>query len=148
MPASRSTRMDPTEILLKGLGVTLAAASLAFATQQLFGAAHEPRISGIEHLSIYAKPTTHIDRMARQEPASGVDYTPVGSTHAKSREVLLDAYELIEASGDAALVRLPEGRILRVLPGSRIAALGKVLSIRQSAGKWQIVTAGGVIRQN
>lgn len=133
------------DFMLHGAGVALAVCSVVFAMHQL-SKSTEPQITGLEHLAIYAKPANRVVPSVQRERS--IDYTPVGSTHAPASSALLGAYEIIEASGDSALVRLPEGRIQRVAPGGRIAGLGAVSAIRRSAQKWLVITQAGVIRQN
>jgi hypothetical protein len=145
MRSNRYERLISSDFMLRGAGVALAAGSLAFAAQQL-SRPTQPQIAGLEHLAIYARPASRVAQPLRRERA--IDYTPIGSTHSHVSGALLGAYEIVEASGDSALVRLPEGRIQRVAPGSRIAGLGSVTGIRRSAQGWIVITQSGVIRQN
>lgn len=140
----RLSLLQSSDIVLYGVGVALAAGSLAFAARELSQSQNQPEIAGLEHFAIYAKPTNRAPQPRRQE--NGIDYMPVGATHRHAESAMLDTYEILEASRDTALVRLPEGRIQRVSTGSRIAGLGLVTSIRQSAQKWLVVTQAGVIR--
>lgn len=139
----RHGRSISSDFILHGAGVALAAGSIAFAAQQL-SQSTQPQIAGLEHLAIYARPASRIAQPARRE--RGIDYTPVGATHSHASSALLSAYEIVEASNDAALVRLPEGRVQRVAPGSRIAGLGSVTGIRRLGQRWVVITQLGAIR--
>lgn len=145
MRSNQHRRSVGSDFILHGVGVALAAGSLAFAAQQL-SQSTQPQIAGLEHLAIYAKPASRVAQPVRRERA--IDYTPVGTTGNHAASALLRAYEIVEASGDAALVRLPEGRIQRVAPGSRIVGLGSVTGIRRSPQGWVVITQAGAIRQN
>jgi hypothetical protein len=142
----RNDRLLSSEALLRGVGVALAAGSLAFATREVSRSSTEPDIAGLEHLAIYAKPTSRAPQPRRQDRE--IDYMPVGVTHSRAASAMLGAYEVVEASSDAALVRLPEGRVQRVTPGAHIAGLGVVTAIRQSAQKWIVVTQAGIIHDH
>jgi hypothetical protein len=144
----RFMKMDSSDFILRGAGAALAAASLAFAYQELSALNEAPRIAGIEHLAIYARPSSRVAQIEKRDERPGIDYTPVGATRRRAPGAVLGAYEIIEASPEAALIRLPEGRILRVAPGDRIAGLGDVLSIRQTSEKWIVNTQSGAIRQD
>jgi hypothetical protein len=71
---------------------------------------------------------------------------PVGSIKKSAASAVLTGYELLEASPEWALLRLPEGRITRVSRGGRIGGLGGVLSIEKRGDNWALVTEKGVIR--
>lgn len=140
--------VDLSEFALRGAGVGLAAASLVFAIHEASTVVDAPHIAGMEHLAIYARPTTRNAASAVREEKPGIDYTPVGSTRMRAAAGVLVDYEIVEASAGEALIRLPEGRVQRVTPGSRIAGLGRVLSIRQASRNWVVVTEAGALRQN
>lgn len=142
MAAPQLPRVDFAELGLKITGVALAAGSIAFAAHMMSDPGHAPRITGVEHLAIYAQPA----RRSGQQPIHpGVDYTPVGSIGKRTNGASLAGYEIIDAAADWALLRLPEGRILRVWRGGRVSGLGGVLRIDRRGGKWLVVTERGVI---
>ncbi|QGM97995.1 hypothetical protein [Methylocystis parvus] len=142
-------KLDFSEVVLRGAGALLAAASSVFAFRELSDSNQSPRIAGMEHLAIYAKPATRASAPPRREDGPGIDYAPVGSTRKRtSSRATLETYEIVDASPESAVIRLPEGRIIRIAPGSRIAGLGEVLSIRQDSRKWTVVTQSGAISEN
>lgn len=139
-------QLDLSEAGLKLTGVALAGGSLAFAAHMMSDPGREPRINGIEHLAIFSKPANHAISRMREQPARGIDDTPVGSVPKKRSSTMLTGYEIIDAAPDWALLRLPEGRIARVVRGARVAGLGGVVAIERRGGKWTLLTEGGVIR--
>jgi hypothetical protein len=147
MRIPRFVKLELSEIILRGVGVALAAASFAFAFREASAPKDAPQIAGIEHLAIYAKLALRGSRAAIRAEKPGIDYTPIGAIPRGARGAMLGAYEIVDASAESALIRLPEGRVLRVAPGDRIAGLGEVRSIRLSAQKWIVQTEGGAIRQ-
>ncbi len=146
MRAPQLPTIDLAEIGLKFTGVALAGGSVAFAAHMMSDPSHPPRITGVEHLAIYAKPSKHAAQSADRPPGPGIDYTPVGSIAKNSNPSILAGYEILDASSDWALVRRPEGRIVRVLLGGRMGGVGRLLAIEQRGGKWALVTERGVIR--
>lgn len=144
MRAPQLPHFDVAELGLKFTGVALAGGSIAFAAQMMSAPNDQPRITGVEHLAIYAKPTRHIAQKA-DPPRFGIDAMPVGSIKRSAPSAVLAGYELLEASPDWALLRLPEGRITRVSRGGRIGGLGGVVSIEKRGESWALVTEKGVI---
>jgi hypothetical protein len=146
MPAPQLPRIDLAEVALKLTGVSLAVASIAFASHMLSDPGHAPRIVGVEHLAIYARPARHnAPQIAAAAPPTGIDYTPVGGIRKMAPGALLAGYEILDAGADWALLRLPEGRIMRAPRGARIVGLGRVLDIERRGGKWAVVTERGLI---
>jgi hypothetical protein len=145
MRAPQPPRIDLADAGLKFTGVALATGSIAFATHMLSDPGHPPRITGVEHLAIYARPARHGPQQSGPPSAPNVDYTPVGSIRKKPAGALLAGYEILDATSEWALVRLPEGRILRVWRGGRIGGLGGVLDIQKISGRWALVTERGTI---
>lgn len=131
---------------LKLTGLVLAGGSMIFAAVMLSHDKDEPRITGVEHLAIYSKPATHLTARQREKPKVLIDDMPVGSIGKKRASAALTGYEILEASRGWALLRLPQGRIMRVSPGARIAGLGGVIAIERQGKEWSLVTEGGVIR--
>jgi hypothetical protein len=138
-------QIDLTEVGLKFTGVALAGGSMAFAAHMMSDPDHQPRITGVEHLAIFAKPAKHIAQQPAP-PNPGVDFTPVGSISKSVTNTVLADYEILEASSNWALLRLPEGRIASVPRGGRIGGLGRVLSIEKRGDKWALMTEKGIIR--
>jgi hypothetical protein len=145
MRAPQLPQIDLAEVGLKLTGVALAGGSLAFAAHMMSDPNDQPRITGVEHFAIYAKPARHVAQQL-PPPRLGVDTMPVGSIKKSATSAVLTGYELLEASPEWALLRLPEGRITRVSRGGRIGGLGGVLSIEKRGENWALVTEKGVIR--
>jgi hypothetical protein len=143
MRAPQLPKIDPWETGLRLTGLALATSSIGFAAHMMSDDKAEPRINGIEHLAIYARPATHV--ASRQRATPGVDYMPVGSTAKSDPRRAPTNYEILEASRDWALVRLPQGRIMRVTPGGGVPGLGGVIAIERRGDKWALVTEAGVI---
>lgn len=146
MPLRWKTRFEIADAGVKATGVMLAGGSLAFATQMIIAPDHEPKIAGIEHLAIYARPLTRAAVRDARPPDPAIDYTPIGATPRKRDDAVLSGYQLLDASPGIAVIRLPEGRIMRVSPGSRLARLGRVTSIDHGGGAWRVVTESGVLQ--
>jgi hypothetical protein len=139
--------VDRTDAALKFFGVALAGGSLVFASTMMSVPQREPKINGIEHFAIYAKPASHATVHEPLRRQANIDYTPVGSTRKALPPSVMAGYEILEVSHGTALIRLPEGRIMRVAPGERIAGLGGVTSIQQRQGKWIVATPSGAIKE-
>ena len=137
--------LDRTEAAFGLIGLSLATGSIIFAVGMVTAPDREPEIVGIEHLAIYAKPS-RASQPRPGEPAAGVDYTPIGSTR-RYAERILPGYEVLDAKPDGATIRSPEGRVIRVTPGARLAGVGGVASIHLRDGKWVIITQAGLIRE-
>jgi hypothetical protein len=135
---------EPLDAGLRLVGVSLAGGSLAFAFHMTTAPDRAPEIAGIEHLAIYARPASST-ALQKGRAVRDVDFTPIGSTRSAHPERILPGYEILEADGQSATIRLPEGRVTRVTSGSRLAGLGAVSSIKQRGGKWAIVTQAGLI---
>lgn len=146
MPAHWLPQFDLSEVGLKLVGLSLATGSIVFAGYMMSGHEAGPRISGIEHLAIYSKPATQLASRQRDKLRTAVDGMPVGSIGKGEANSAPAGYQVLEASSDSALVRLPQGRIMRVSRGSRIAGLGAVVAVERHGDKWSLVTEGGVIR--
>jgi hypothetical protein len=140
-------RVDRIDVALKFAGVALASGSLFFASEMMSVSDQKPKINGIEHFAIYARPARHAAAHEPQKRDANIDFTPVGSTRNALPPSIMVGYEILEASRESALIRLPAGRILRVNPGRPIAGLGNVISIQQRQGKWVVATQSGSIRQ-
>lgn len=137
--------IDRTEAMLRVTGVALAGGSVAFAAHMLGKADRDPQFVGLEHLAIYARPTSSAPSRYPPLGSAEIDYTPVGSTRRNLPETVLGDFELIKASATAATIRTPQGRIARVSPGVKLPGVGEVVSIRRRDNKWVVVTQGGLI---
>ncbi|MGJ0508743.1 MAG: hypothetical protein ACR652_16775 [Methylocystis sp.] len=150
MRAPQLPKIDLSDAGLKLTGVALAGGSVALAAHMMSRSGDPPRITGLEHLAIYARPSNHMrgapSSSAPSAPRQGIDDMPVGSIGKSSTSAVLAGYEILDAAPEWALLRLPGGRIARVPRGGRIVGLGAVLDIERRSGKWTLVTQNGVIR--
>lgn len=133
---------DQSDAGLKLFGIALATMSASFAFVMTTAPSSTPRIHGMEHLSIYARPANR--SWGRKRPDTQIDYKPIGSVK-KSKGPALIGYEILEASAESAVLRMPEGRVAKVSRGGRIARLGVVRAIEQRGGSWVITTEAGEI---
>jgi hypothetical protein len=146
MLASRFLFRKGTDFGFHLTGVALASGSVLFAVEMYSRSDGELQIPGAEHLAIYAKPTTVAPSENPRHFGANIDYTPIGSTAGSLHNPVLNSYEIVEATRDSAVIRLPEGRIIKIAPGVRVAGLGGVIAIEQRAHKWVVITQSGVIR--
>lgn len=144
MPRLSRLLSNKSDAGLKLTSLALAGASLAFAISMTVSPPSRPQIHGMEHLSIYARPTRR-SWETKTAGAPSIDYRPVGSLR-KSAAPPLTGYEILRAAPEGATLRTPEGRVARVSRGSRIAGLGLVLTIERQGTDWMIRTEAGVIR--
>lgn len=140
----RLPRVD-SDAALGIAGVSLALGSVLFAIDMNANTNRKPDIAGLQHLAIYAKPSSTQDK--RRTTPREIDFAPVGSTRGNFSRIALAGYEVLEASRDHAIIRLPEGRVARVSAGDRLPQIGEIVSIRQRMGKWAVVTSAGVLEQ-
>lgn len=140
-------RVDATDTALRSVGVALAGGSLAFAAHMLSEPDRKPGIVGLEHLAIYAKPTTSTARRPQTLARGQIDYTPVGATRGVFSEVNVAGFDLVDAAPGRAVLRTPQGRVTRVAAGERLAGVGEIFSIERRDGKWVVATQAGLIRQ-
>lgn len=144
MPRLSRLWSDTSDAGLKLTGLALAGASIVFALWMTVAPPSRPQIHGMEHLSIYARPTRR-SRATKTADAPSIDYRPVGSLR-KSVSSPLTGYEILHAGPEGATLRTPEGRVARVSRGSRIAGIGLVLAIERQGLDWVIRTEAGAIR--
>jgi len=139
-------RIDRTEAMLRLAGVTLASGSVLFAAHMLSSSEVEPSITGIQHLAIYARPAVTAQLRA-QRLRPNIDYTPIGSTQSLEQQSSLTGYQLVEATPGSALIRIPEGRVVRILSGARLPGIGEIRAVELRGGEWVVVTQAGLIRE-
>lgn len=141
----RLSRLLPhqSEAGLKLLGLALAAMSAAFALVMTTTPSSAPRIHGMEHLSVFARPA---NRSWASKPSNAplIDYKPIGSVKKRKVSSLIE-YEILEATPEGVVLRMPEGRVARVARGGKIAGLGVVLAIEQRGSSWVVTTEAGEI---
>ncbi len=145
-PASRGGIRGET--FVRFTGVALAVGSTAFAARMITDKDYHPEFAGIEHLSIFSKPTR--SHTAQLDPdfsrrGAGVDYTPIGVVNSASQGRSKTGFALLEASAGAALLRAPSGDKLRVSRGATVEGLGRVTAIERRGERWVVVTSSGAI---
>lgn len=143
----RRLSLDSSDAGLRLTGLLLATGSCAFAAHMLSEPDRQPEFAGLEHLAIFAMPST---RRLPVETAAGrgaIDYTPIGTPGGKETKILLAGYALLDATAISALIRTPEGAVVRSAPGETLAGGGRILSIHSRGGRWRVVTTRGVIAQ-
>ncbi len=136
-------QVDWGEAGLRFAGVVLATSSFAFAAHMNLAPSRQPDINGLEHLAIYAKPASNGAR--RVANAAGVDYTPVGATHATPAETS-SGVEIVAAMPQAAILRTGQN-LIPVRVGERLGVFGRIRLIEKRDGKWTLVTENGDIRE-
>jgi hypothetical protein len=135
------------EAIVRTLGLLLAFVSADFAVSMILDEDRKPQFAGLEHLAIYARPSTlsqhRVPTAGRigASPQVEVDYAPVGAIATKGAE---PRYILLEATSKYAVVQGPLG-IVRLARGDALTKLGRVLSIERRTDGWAVVTEGGLI---
>ena len=123
-------------LTLIGGGVATAAGAVAFAGYITL-ADHEPYINGLQHLAIFAQPSTHPARPA----ATNIDMAPTAAIPHEVKDRAA-GYSLVGAQ--AGLAWLREGnRIFPVRPGDEPPRLGRIAAIEQREGRWALVNEKG-----
>jgi len=142
----------PGELALRGVMLALAVGSTAFAASMIGAGDQEPYFAGIEHLRIFAQPTTVLAQKQKKEnlalaaaSRNGVDYTPVGAVEAAPAP--LAGYEVVRADVGSAVIRNPRGAAVRVLKGDVLADAGKIVGIVRQDKHWVVVTSRGYITE-
>jgi hypothetical protein len=151
---------DTTEFGIRVASVALAGGSMTFAAVMIADSERQPRVTGVEYLSIFSKPALLAAQRAQQQQASEpqivvaektepeIDYTPIGTVPDDKRaETPINGFKLLEASGDSALIRGPRGSSMRVWKGDVIDGVGRVVSIEKRGDRWAVVTSNGLITQ-
>jgi hypothetical protein len=157
-------------------GVVLAAASGSFAAYMISDTTRQPRISGAEYFSVFAKltpsgkgnptgptrpqlPESEADELKTASIAPKETPRPGPAVAAKAVAALPDPfafapssvptvreYVLRSVTRGVALVDSAQG-LREVRPGTVLPFAGLVTSIEQRDGRWIVVTARGVIRE-
>jgi hypothetical protein len=151
--------------LVVAAGVLTAVASASFATYMASTDHPHPMFGGIEHLMIFAQPSSGnphalIARVPKATDDQGIDFTATGSIPGKPKddprpiytlpalnarvEPVIKGFALRGVSGNVAMVEGVNG-IYRVEPGSILPGAGRVLSIQWRKGKFVVVTTEGII---
>jgi hypothetical protein len=146
-------------------GIFTAVASAGFASYMVSTDHSHPVFNGIEHLTIFARPSGGIDRpiearMQRPSDDQGVDFTATGTIPGEAASSappdyvlpalgardgpVIKGFTLRGVSGNVAMVETAQG-IYRVEPGTTLPGAGRVLSVQWRQGKFVVVTTLGVI---
>lgn len=140
-----------TEATLRLFGLALAIGAAAFASHMISDTDRQPQFAGLEHLSIFSKPTRTAARRVEKDGqiaavrGPGIDYTPVGSVSRSNIERSSSGFVLVEATPDFATLQTPRGGRVRVSRGDTLEGLGRVYAIERRGGQWVVVTSNGVI---
>jgi hypothetical protein len=149
---------DPTELGIRVASLALAGGSMTFAAVMIADQDRQPRVSGVEYLSIFSKPALLAQQRQQQQQeqmqvaasakAPEIDYTPIGTVPDEKRNATpITTFRLVDASGDSALIRGPRGGMLRVWKGDVVDGVGRVVAIEKRGDRWAVVTTNGVIMQ-
>ena len=139
------------EATLRLFGLALAIGATAFASHMIADTDRRPQFAGLEHLSIFSKPTRSAARRVEKDGRTaavrgpGIDYTPVGAVSRSNIERSSSGFVLVEATPDFAILQTPRGGRVRVSRGDTLEGLGRVYAIERRGGQWVVVTSNGVI---
>jgi hypothetical protein len=149
--AKKPSQPDRGETVVRTLSIGLAVASTAFAGYMIAHVERQPQFAGLEHLSIFSRPTTAAALRAQERAASGqknaVDFTPVGSIGESERDLTSAGFVLLGVRGETAVIQTPS-TIIRVSAGDVVDGLGRIVAIERRGGKWAVITPSGVIVGN
>jgi hypothetical protein len=139
------------EASLRLFGLVLAMGAAAFASHMILDTDRRPQFAGLEHLSIFSKPTRFAARRMEKDGqiaavrGPGIDYTPVGVVSRSNIERSSSGFVVVEATPDFAILQTPRGGRVRVSRGDALEGLGRVYAIERRGGQWVVVTSNGVI---
>jgi len=156
----KSGGFDATELGIRVASLALAGGSMTFAAVMIADSERQPRVSGVEYLSIFSKPALLAQQRVQQQQdevqiaaaaapkAPEIDYTPIGAVpDAKRADTAIPGYRLMEATSESALIRSPRGSVIRVWKGDIVDGVGRVISIERRGDGWSVVTTNGQIPQ-
>lgn len=139
------------ELAVRSLGVALAIASTAFAAYMISDTERRPQFAGLEHLTIFSKPSHpgahRAPAQAAGDPRKQIDYTTVGSISERRQSRAVSGFTLLGVRFESAVIQTPT-TILRVSQGDLVEGLGRVTAIERRGEKWVVVTPGGLIVGN
>jgi hypothetical protein len=154
--AARLGRGSVVDGLLGGVGGATAVICASFA---IYMSAHpRPAFNGLEHLMIFAQPnyqepTSVADTMpaARRKD---IDYIATGTIHAASASApppisfdmpLVSSYRLHYVRDGEALIVGKDDAVYRVVLGTMVPGVGRVIAIERRGDQWAVVTPRGLI---
>jgi len=154
---------------LGAAGAGAAVASVIFAGVMMTGDLSHPSFGGSEYLLLFTRPLQHAGVEGRQPAVHdhdhGIDFTSTGSIGTVAREKTSDSlnssnvefraasqvalsprkdYVLTHVSGGVAAIKGPTG-VFVAETGSLLPNGDLVVSIDRRAGRWVVVTSGGLI---
>jgi hypothetical protein len=144
--------MDAAERAIATSGVVLAATVATFASIQIFENDGAPKVNGVEHLALFARPAKARDEARRQaSPAPipdvpvEIDREPTATIRSRSNPIFGDtpptgraAWRIVQVDRDRVVIEDDSGRIV-VRKGDR-APDGRVLTaIIARQGGWMAV---------
>jgi hypothetical protein len=153
--AARLGRGSIVDGLLGGVGGATAVVCASFA---IYMSAHpRPAFNGLEHLMIFAQPNYQEPApMAETMPAAdrkGIDYIATGTIHAASAPQpsinfdtpVVGDYRLHYVRDGEALIVGKDEAVYRVVLGTMVPGVGRVIAIERRGDQWVVVTPRGLI---
>ncbi len=145
-----------TDGVLGGTGCVVALACAGFA---IYMTGHpQPAFNGIEHLMIFAQPNYHEEPALAEANApadgKGIDYSATGTIHTPGSiapsqpdfsQPIVRAYSLHYVHEGEALIVGKDDAVYRVVLGSMVPGVGRVVAIEEQHGQWVVVTSRGLI---
>jgi hypothetical protein len=143
--------------LLGGVGGATAVICASFA---IYMSSHpRPAFNGLEHLMIFAQPNyQEPTSVADTMPAAhrkDIDYIATGTIHAASASAppprtnfdmpLVSSYRLHYVRDGEALIVGKDDAVYRVVLGTMVPGVGRVIAIERRGDQWAVVTPRGLI---
>jgi hypothetical protein len=136
------------EVALRAVGTALAGLAVAFAAYMLAYGGGRIRITGMEHLAIFAQPrgggaekTPALPSLA--EPKWPLDMVTTGSVDAGSKaSTKRRPVEIVAARGDRVWLR-SDGNIRAAAPGDDVPLVGHIAAIVPRDGGWAVLDDQG-----
>lgn len=163
---------SPVDVALFGVGVTTAAASVAFAAVMFTRAGDAPMVNGMQYLGVFGQPHGHLAVVAAIEPSRAAAPAPAATKVADAKTAAparADSHQSIDMSPTGSIVHggddaPPIGgpyRLIAVEPGmawlrnnveTRVIktgdfapGLGRVAAIVERQGRWTLLDDSGAV---
>jgi hypothetical protein len=137
------------EVALRAVGTALAGLAVAFAGYMLAYGGGRIRVTGMEHLAIFAQPRGTATAEMRPvlpplaEPKRPLDTTTTGSVETSSRaSPKRRPVEIVAARGDRIWLRV-DGEIRAAAPGDDVPLVGHIAAIVPRDGGWAVLDDKG-----
>jgi hypothetical protein len=142
--------------LLGGVGGATAVICASFA---IYMSSHpRPAFNGLEHLMIFAQPNYQEPTSVADTPPAArrkdIDYIATGTIHAASASApspinfdmpLVSSYRLHYVRDGEALIVGKDDAVYRVVLGTMVPGVGRVIAIERRGDQWAVVTPRGLI---